>query len=123
MDKKTVFLVEDSTATREALKQLLADFYGYEVVACVDGANAIALLGAKKPHIDAAILDIMMRGHGGAVRDYLRSLPEYRGVHIIYHTSLSKEQVDNRLLEGAHFVEKGKDSIPEIGKLLRRLLG
>ncbi len=122
MAEKTILLVEDSQMTREAIKQLLEDVYHFKVLACLDGASAIALLTAKKPHIDGAVLDIMMRGHGGSVRDYLKSLPEYKGIPIIYHTSLTEEQIDSRILVDACYMEKGKDSIRKVGDKLWEIL-
>ncbi|HIE43358.1 MAG TPA: response regulator [Candidatus Omnitrophica bacterium] len=119
MDKKVVLVVEDNKELREVLKTILETGYGYEVLEATDGATAIGILTGRKPHIDAAILDIVMKGHGGSVRDYLKKMPQYREVPIIYHTGLSKEQFDNRILEGAYYIQKGEGSIKKIGEILK----
>ena len=122
MDKKTIFLVDDNNELREALKIILETTYGYEVIEAFGGANAINILGTRKPHIDAAILDMVMKGHGGSVGDYLKKTPQYKGIPIIYHTGLAKEQFDNRILEGAHYIHKEAGSIKKIGAVLKEVL-
>ena len=126
MDKKIILIVEDDNELREALKTILEAGCGYKVFDASNGKNAIALLSAKKPHIDAAILDMVMVGHGGTVRDYLKENPQYEQIPIIFHTGLTKEQFDNKILEGAHYVHKefGKQtgSIAKIIELLKEFL-
>lgn len=122
MDKKIILLVEDNNEVRTALKIIMENRYGYDVLEAPDGASAISILTARKPHIDAAILDIMMKGHGGTVRDHLRKTPQYKEIPIIYHTGLTKEQFDNRILEGAHYIHKEGESIKTIGELLEGIL-
>ena len=115
-------VVEDMPEVRETIKAVLETTYGYGVIAAPDGANAIAILNARQPDIDAAVLDIMMKGHGGSVKDYLGRKPKYKDVVIVYHTGLDKDQFDNRILQGAYYVQKGGKSIEVIGTLLKRLL-
>ena len=122
MCKKTVLLVEDSATVRQAEKKALETKGGYEVLEFPDGATATATLTARKPHIDAAVLDIVMMGHGGSIKDYLRKIPEYKEIPILFHTSLVKEQFDNRILEGAHYVQKGRDSIMQVVGILKGLV-
>ena len=119
MDKKTVLIVEDNNEIREALKTILETGHGYEVLASPNGASAIATLGFKKPHIDIAILDIVMKGHGGSVKDYLKKNPQYEQVPIIFHTGLTKEGFDNKILEGAHYIHKESGSIEKILEILK----
>ena len=113
MDKKIVLLVEDAGTVRAALKEALEKDYNYQVLDFPDGAHAIPKIDKEKPHIDAAVLDIMMLGHGGTIADQLKKTPQYKEIPIIYHTSLTKEMFDNRLLEGAHYVKKAPDSIQQ----------
>ena len=122
MDKKIVMLVEDSATIRQLVKEVLETACGYEVLEFPNGALAIIKLGEKKPHIDAAVLDIVMMGHGGSVRDYLKKIPQYKEIPIIYHTSLAKVQFDNRILESAHYVQKSAGSIRQIAEILKNTL-
>ncbi len=122
MDKKTILLVEDFTEVRELVKEVLETGYDFEVVEFRDGMSAIRALDAKKTHFDAAVLDIVMMGHGGSVMDYLKKIPQYKEIPIIFHTGLMKEQFDNRLLESAHYVQKGEGSADQVAQILRKLL-
>ncbi len=123
MSKKVVLLVEDSNTTRDVMKKILETDYDYEMLEFRDGMSAIRALDAKKPHFDAAVLDIVMMGHGGSVMDYLKKTPEYKEVPIIFHTSLAEEQFDNKLLQGAEYIQKGGGSVDRVGQALKKLLG
>ncbi len=123
MDKKIVLLVEDTGSVRAALKEAMEKDYNYEVLDFPDGAHATPKIDREKPHIDAAVLDIMMLGHGGTIADQLKRTSQYKEIPIIYHTSLTKEMFDNRLLEGAHYVKKAPDSIQQVGEILKKVLG
>lgn len=123
MIKKTVLLVDDDELIRQSLKAVLETAYGYEVIEARNGASAIAILSARKPHIDAAILDIVMAGHGGSVRDYLRKIPEYKDILIIYYSGLDKNQFDNKILEGTFYIHKETGGIPKIAAILKEQLG
>lgn len=120
--KKVILLVEDTSEIREAVKLFLEEALGYEVITAVGGALALQMLRKKKPHLDAAVLDIMMMGHGGTVGDFLKK--EYKEIPVIYYTGLTKGQFDNRLLEGAHYVCKGEEgSLKRLGEVLQKALG
>lgn len=122
MDKKTILLVDDDSLIRQGLKAVLETEYGYEVIEAPNGASALAILSARKPPIDAAILDIVMAGHGGSVRDYLNKDPQYKDTLIIYYSGLDKNQFDNKILEGAYYVNKEKGGIKQVAELLKKLL-
>jgi CheY-like chemotaxis protein len=107
---KTVLIVEDSITAREMLRRSLEKDGGYNVIEAPNGSIAYNLLAGKKPQIDAAVLDIMMQGHGGTVRDYLLKTPQYKDVIVIFYTSLDREQVDARVLEGALYVKKEENT-------------
>ena len=123
MDKKTVLLADDDNLIRLSLKTILETNYGYEVIEATSGISAVAMLSSKKPHIDAAVLDIVMAGHGGSVGDYLKKTPEYSDVLIIYYSGLDKNQFDNKILEGAIYIHKESGGFKKIGETLQEHLG
>lgn len=119
--KKVILVVEDTSEIREAVKVYLEEVLGYEIITAVGGALALQMLRKEKPHLDAAVLDIMMMGHGGTVGDFLKK--EYKGIPIIYHTALTREQFDNRLLEGAYYIYKGEErGLKKLGEILQKTL-
>ena len=99
MSKKTILLVDDDEVIRQGLKAIIETETEYNVIDVSSGSGAIAILSARKPQIDAAILDIVMQGHGGSVGDYLRKTPDYKNTVIIYYSGLDKNQFDNKILE------------------------
>ena len=123
MSKKRVLLVEDNREVREMLKSFLEETMDVEIRIAKDGVEALNLLRRDNPEFDAVILDVMMRSHGGTVADFLRRHPQYKDIPIIYHTGLSREQLDKKILEGAYYVEKSSQSMWKIKELLSRLLG
>lgn len=119
--KKTILVVDDNNEIREAVKIFLEEALGYEVITAVGGALALQMLKKEKPHLDAAVLDIMMMGHGGTVGDFLKK--EYKGISLIYYTGLTKGQFDNRLLEGVHYICKSEEgSLKKLGEVLQKNL-
>jgi DNA-binding response OmpR family regulator len=122
MNKKTVLLVEDDELIRKSLKLILEKEHGYDVIDFPDGPTAIKTISEKEPQIDAAILDIVMHGHGGTVREHLRANPKYEQTFIIYYSGLDENQLDNEILVGAYFVNKDKGSVKQVCKLLKELL-
>ncbi|NOZ64082.1 MAG: response regulator [Caldiserica bacterium] len=121
MEKKKILLVEDNNDLREVVKMFLENM-GYEVIPARDGVEALNILRNKKPDIRAAILDMMMRSHGGTVGDFLKNHPTYKEIPIIYHTGLTEEQIDKRFLEGAHYVHKDGNSLFALKELLNRVV-
>ena len=122
MEKKKVLLVEDNSDLRDVIKTFLETAMGYEVITAKDGVEALNILKNKKPDIKVAILDIMMRSHGGTVGDYLKKHPDYKGVPIIYHTGLTEDQIDRKILEGAYYVHKEGNSLFALKELLNRIV-
>ncbi len=122
MKGKRVLLVEDNPEIRQVVKTFLEQILEVEVIEAKDGVEALMLLKNKQPEIHAAILDIMMRSHGGTVRDFLKKHPQYKDVPIIYHTGLEKEQLDKRILEGAYFVHKDGQSMFKLKEILTKIL-
>ncbi len=122
MDKKTVLLVEDDELIRKSLKVTIETDCSYTVIDFPDGTVAIKALSEKKLQIDAAVLDIVMHGHGGSIRDYLKKTPEYSNTLIIFYTGLEKQEFDNRILQGAHYLSKEKATVKQVGEILKKLL-
>lgn len=124
MDKKTILLVEDDTIVRQTLKTMIENDCGYEVIEAPNGASAINILSSKKPKLNAAILDIMMAaGHGGSVGDYLKNHPPYDMLLIIYYTALDKKQFDNKILEGAVYINKQTGGLKKLEEILKEQVG
>jgi len=122
MSKKNILVVEDNKEMRKLIKIVLEKNFGYEVLDLPNGAAAVRLLITEKPDITAAVLDIMMMAHGGVIRDYLTKESKYKYIPIIYHTALSKEQIDERILEGALYIHKESGSIKKVGVVLEDIL-
>ena len=60
-----LLVVEDDTSIRETVKEALSA-EGFEVSACSDGNEALAMLtGPQADSIDALVLDLMLPGMGG----------------------------------------------------------
>jgi CheY-like chemotaxis protein len=59
---RRLLVVEDDASIREMI-ELVLDSEGYEVVTATDGAEALALLGQKRP--DLILLDMKMPGMDG----------------------------------------------------------
>ena len=60
-----LLVVEDDTSIRETVQEALSA-EGFEVSACGDGNEALAMLtGAQADSIDALVLDLMLPGMGG----------------------------------------------------------
>ncbi len=61
---ETVLVVEDDTATREALQYLL-ESQNYNVYTAQDGIEALKLYDQTGKHFDLVVSDIVMPGMGG----------------------------------------------------------
>lgn len=124
MSKKTILLVEDDPIVRQSLKTMMEDSCGYEVIDAPNGVSAINILSSQKPKLNAAILDIMMAaGHGGSVGDYLKKHPPYDALLIIYYTALDKHQFDNKILEGALYINKQTGGLKKLEEILKEQVG
>ena len=118
--KKRILFVEDSPVVRAQFKDLFENEFGFDLIEQPNGNQAIQFLN-KTPEIDAAILDIMMIGHGGSVRNVLKSHPVYHKIPIIYHTSLDREQIDPNILDGSKYFSKSVKSPKEIINYLKTI--
>ncbi|MBF0098521.1 MAG: hybrid sensor histidine kinase/response regulator [Magnetococcales bacterium] len=95
--KKTILLAEDSLTTRTQEKRILQSA-GYEVIAAVDGLDALNKLG-KQP-IDAVVSDVQMPNLDGlALVEQIRQNPLYKDLPVILVTSLSSDEDMRRGME------------------------
>ncbi|MBF0583547.1 MAG: hybrid sensor histidine kinase/response regulator [Magnetococcales bacterium] len=95
--KKTILLAEDSLTTRTQEKRILQGA-GYEVIAAVDGLDALNKLG--KQTIDAVVSDVQMPNLDGlSLAQKIRQNPLYKELPIILVTSLSSDEDMRRGME------------------------
>ncbi|MEO5348673.1 MAG: hybrid sensor histidine kinase/response regulator [Magnetococcus sp. YQC-3] len=95
--KKTILLAEDSLTTRTQEKRILQSA-GYEVIAAVDGLDALNKLG-KQP-VDAVVSDVQMPNLDGlALAEKIRQNPLYKDLPLILVTSLSSDEDMRRGME------------------------
>ena len=95
--KSCILLVEDTMLVRVMEKRIL-EAAGYEVVATVDGADALNALGSRT--FAAVVSDIMMPNMDGlTLAARIRQDLRYRDLPIILVTSLSSDEDKRRGLE------------------------
>ena len=95
--KICILLAEDSVLVRVMEKRILEDA-GYEVVATVDGADALNALGNRS--FAAVVSDIMMPNMDGlTLTARIRQEPRYRDLPVILVTSLASDEDKRRGLE------------------------
>ncbi|WP_369818477.1 response regulator transcription factor [Synechococcus sp. MIT S9508] len=90
-----LLVVEDDTSIRETVKEALSA-EGFEVSACGDGNEALAMLtGTQADSIDALVLDLMLPGMGGL--DLCRKLRELNNATPILVISARDSETDRVL--------------------------
>ena len=95
--KPAVLLVEDSALIRAMEKRILEDG-GYEVIAAVDGVDALNALGSRS--FAAVVSDVMMPNMDGlALTAHIRSEPRYKELPVILVTSLASDEDKRRGLD------------------------
>lgn len=103
---KKVVIVEDQTAVREMIAQIVCSDPSFKVVAeCGDGQSAVDICIEKKP--DFIILDVMLPGLNGA--EVLRRFSKHlKDVRVLVFSGYQSPSLVRELLQaGAHgFVEK-----------------
>jgi GAF domain-containing protein len=103
---KTVMVVEDDVATREALQALL-EAYHYKVLTAANGSEAIKRLEGMEGQIDLVISDVVMPLMGGVA--LYRTLGErWPGVKMLFVTGHPLEGENQELLErgDVHWLQK-----------------
>ncbi|OQW85942.1 MAG: hypothetical protein BWK76_07315 [Desulfobulbaceae bacterium A2] len=95
--QSAILLVEDSALIRAMEKRILEDG-GYEVVATVDGVDALNALGSRS--FAAVVSDIMMPNMDGlALTARIRAEPRYKELPVILVTSLASDEDKRRGLD------------------------
>ena len=79
MPSKSVLIVEDEEAQREALAEFL-HWHGFEVLTFASGRDAVDWLTTEAAHLDGAVIDWHLPGVGGqgviqCIRDRFPSAP------------------------------------------------
>ncbi len=101
-----IVIIEDQTAIREMLTEMIKAFGGYDIVGAVgDGQAGVDLTLKEKP--DLVILDVMLPGLNGieVLRRFSKQLRETRV--LIFSGHQSPSLVKDLLHAGAHgFIEK-----------------
>ena len=119
----SILLVEDSALVRAMEKRILEDA-GYEVVAAVDGVDAINALG-RRPFA-AVVSDIIMPNMDGlTLTAHIRKEPRYKDLPVILVTTLSSDEDKRRGLEaGANaYIPKPLFDQRVLLETLQRLIG
>jgi CheY-like chemotaxis protein len=117
-----ILVIDDNVQLRGVLKNYLQKFMNCDVILHPDGFSATKFMDEDKPELDAVILDVMMRSHGGSVARYMRNSPTYKDVLLVFYTGLERHQVDKKILGDAWFVHKSKGSLMEVISLLSKEL-
>lgn len=102
MQKKTVFILQDTKDCAEKIKECFSNSDEYEVAGVeTDGINAIALIADKKP--DFLITELVLAGYDGlCVIEKIRELK--LGVKIIVLSALCREEIITKaILAGADY--------------------
>ena len=118
-----ILLVEDSALVRAMEKRILEDA-GYEVVAAVDGVDALDALG-RRPFA-AVVSDIVMPNMDGlTLTARIRQEPRYKDLPVILVTTLSSDEDKRRGLEaGANaYIPKPSFDQRVLLETLQRLIG
>ncbi|MCP3139912.1 hybrid sensor histidine kinase/response regulator [Pyxidicoccus xibeiensis] len=120
--RRRVLLADDSPTTR-ALEQSILEGAGYEVVACVDGAEAWERLQAGGA--DALVLDVEMpRMDGFSLTETVRASPRFSRLPVVLVTARGKPEDQARGLRAgasAYLVKSAFDPTSLL-ETLRRLL-
>jgi len=97
---KTILIVDDNTAIRENLSEIL-ELRGYRILTAVNGKTGLALAKEKKP--DIILCDVLMPEMDGYnVFNSLKDSPDTMNIPFIFITaSASKKEVENGLIVGA----------------------
>ena len=95
--KTAILLVEDSALVRAMEKRILEDA-GYEVIATVDGMDALDALGRRS--FAAVVSDIVMPNMDGlTLTARIRQEPRYKDLPVVLVTALSSDEDKRRGLE------------------------
>ena len=117
-----ILLAEDDRILRKAGEVSLKK-KGYEVIAAVDGEDALAKARAEKP--DLVLLDVMMpKMHGFDVLSALKGDPDVRDIPVIMLTNLEQPADIRRAADaGAHsYLVKSNMNLDELAARIAEAL-
>ncbi len=119
--KHAILLVEDSITTRTQEKRILENA-GYEVVAAVNGIDALQKLSSQV--FDAVVSDVEMPQMDGlTLTERIRREPKYNELPIILVTSLAAEEDKRRGVEvGANAYIAKPFLLKELAKAIQKWL-
>jgi CheY-like chemotaxis protein len=120
--QKKILVADDKEYVVKLLESKLSS-YGYRIIACKDGRDA---LEKAKTHIpDLILMDIVMPGMDGtSAADEIRNTPETAHIPIIFLTALvekSEEEETRHMIGGNYFIAKPFE-IRELLALIREIL-
>lgn len=108
LGKPCILVVEDELATRNLLRDVLADA-GYEVVTAEDGASALAALDRRDAWPDLVLLDMRMPFMDGPTFfECLRSRPETMHTPVVVVSGTLRRSVRGEV-QGIRIVHKPFD--------------
>lgn len=120
--KKTVLVVEDELALREAIK-LKLEREGIEVVQAGTGEEALKRIKEKQPNL--VWLDILLPGMNGL--EVLRKIREDFGMKdlpvVVVSVSVGREKIEKALaLNASDYITKSGYNIADIIKKIKKFL-
>ncbi len=97
MQKKTIFLLQDTNEQNEQLKNLFEQEKDYEVVGhCTDGVLAVTLIAEKKPKV--LIVELILSGYDGlSVISKVKSLG--LATKIVVLSALKRDEIVRKAVE------------------------
>lgn len=121
-DQKTVLVVEDETALREAIK-LKLEREGISVVQAGSGEEALNKIKEQKPNL--VWLDILLPGMNGL--EVLRKIRQELGLKdlpvVVVSVSVGREKIEQALaLNAVDYITKSGYNIAEIIKRVKKFL-
>jgi two-component system, cell cycle sensor histidine kinase and response regulator CckA len=117
----TILLVEDEPLVRELARRALTNF-GYAVIACASGTEALETAACLEGGIDLLLTDVVMPGMNG--RELATKLSEERpGLRVLFTSGYTADIIVNRglLEEGLEFLPKPY-SLPALAEKVRAIL-
>ncbi len=121
-ERKAVLLVEDSLTTRMQEKRIL-ERAGYDVVAAVNGVEALEKLAARK--FDAVVTDILMPEMDGLeLTGRIKKEARYKDIPVVLVTSLASGEDKKRGMEAgaSAYIPKSEFDQLFLIETLRRLV-
>lgn len=106
VQKKRVLIVDDKSVNRYVLRNLFED--EYEIVECVDGREAIAVLDEKGEETAVVLLDIVMPGYDGfTVLEYMQEKQLQKVPVVLISSNVTDENIRKaHTYEVADYIQK-----------------